>query len=134
MSVLTPEQDEFLRAQRLAVLGTGRRDGSPQLSTIYYDYDGSDILISVTSDRWKWKNAVRQPRVALLVNDGRKQLIVYGRAEGIDDDAGIVASHRRLRARGGREAPSEDAAFLEELRADHRVVLRITPERAMGND
>ncbi|MPZ98846.1 MAG: TIGR03618 family F420-dependent PPOX class oxidoreductase [Dehalococcoidia bacterium] len=134
MSVLTPEQDEFLRTQRLAVLGTGRRDGSPQLSTIYYDYDGSDILISVTSDRWKWKNAVRQPRVALLVNDGRKQLIVYGRAEGIEDDAGIVAGHRRLRARAGREAPSDDATFLEELRADHRVVLRITPERAMGND
>jgi nitroimidazol reductase NimA-like FMN-containing flavoprotein (pyridoxamine 5'-phosphate oxidase superfamily) len=59
MPVLTAEQEQYLRDHRLAVLATGRRDGSPQLSTVLYHYDGDDIAISVTSDRAKWKNAVR---------------------------------------------------------------------------
>lgn len=131
---LTPEQDTYLREHRLAVLGTGRRDGSPQLSTIRYDYDGTDVAISVTSDRAKWKNAVRQPRVSLLVPDGRRQLIVYGRAEAVNDLAGIVAGHRRVRTAMGRPPEADDDALGEELREQHRVILRITPERAFLND
>jgi hypothetical protein len=69
---ITPEQDAYLREHSMAVLATGRRDGSPQLSTIGYDFDGTDIAISVTSDRAKWLNAVRQPRVSMLMLDGRK--------------------------------------------------------------
>ncbi len=131
---LTPEQDAYLREHRLAVLGTGRRDGSPQLSTIMYDYDGTDVAMSVTSDRAKWKNAVRQPRVALLVPDGRRQLIVYGRAEAVDDLPGIVAGHRRIRAAMGRPATAGDEELGRELREQHRVILRIRPERAFLND
>ncbi|MBM3141130.1 MAG: TIGR03618 family F420-dependent PPOX class oxidoreductase [Chloroflexi bacterium] len=134
MAVLTPEQEAFLREHRLAVLGTGRRDGSPQLSTIMYHYDGSDIAISVTSDRAKWKNAVRQPRVAMLVLDGRKQLILYGRAQAIDDAPGIVAGHRRIRQAMGRAVELDDEAFARELQGQLRVILRITPERAFMND
>jgi len=134
MAVLTPEQEAFLREHRLAVLGTGRRDGSPQLSTIMYHYDGSDIAISVTSDRAKWKNAVRQPRVAMLVLDGRKQLILYGRAQAIDDAPGIVAGHRRIRQAMGRAVELDDEAFAWELQGQLRVILRITPERAFMND
>jgi nitroimidazol reductase NimA-like FMN-containing flavoprotein (pyridoxamine 5'-phosphate oxidase superfamily) len=71
---MTPEQDSYLREQKMAVLATGRKDGSPQISTINYAFDGTDIAISVTSDRAKWVNAVRQPRVSMLVLDGHKQL------------------------------------------------------------
>ncbi|TAJ18142.1 MAG: hypothetical protein EPO65_09505, partial [Dehalococcoidia bacterium] len=80
---LTDEQRAYLEGHQLAILGTGKRDGSPQLSTINYRFDGRHIFISVTSDRAKWKNTRRQPKVALLVPDGRKQLVIYGTAEGI---------------------------------------------------
>ena len=39
---LTADQEQYLREHTLAVLGTGRGDGSPQLSMIIYDYDGND--------------------------------------------------------------------------------------------
>ena len=91
---LTPEQDQYLKDHSLAVLGTGRRDGSPQLSMIIYDYSGDDLVISVTSDRAKWKNAIRQPNVALLVPDGRRQLIVYGTVEGVSETEARNASRR----------------------------------------
>ena len=132
-AVMTEAQDRFLREHRLAVLATGRRDGSPQVSTIYYDYDGTDIVISVTSDRWKWKNAVRQPKVALLVNEGRQQLIVYGTAEGITDDPDRLELTKRLRRRAGTDFP-DDATFATQLDEAHRTILRITPDRVSFNE
>jgi hypothetical protein len=61
----TDAQLEFLRAHRQAVLATGRRDGSPQVSTVVYAVDGEDdpdalvptldeqqrTVIRVTADR-----------------------------------------------------------------------------------
>lgn len=131
---LTPDQDQYLRDHSLAVLGTGRRDGSPQLSMIIYDYDGADLVISVTSDRAKWKNAIRQPNVALLVPDGRRQLIVYGAAEGITDTTARNAGTKRIRARAGRPVEVTDNELTTELDSSNRVILRFTPDRAFMND
>jgi hypothetical protein len=64
--VLTQEQHKFLAEHRIAALATGRRDGSPQLSHVVYDFDGKNIAISIKSYTAKWHNALRQPRVALL--------------------------------------------------------------------
>ena len=131
---LTSEQDQYLREHSLAVLGTGRRDGSPQLSLVTYDYDGTDVVISVTSDRAKWKNASRQPKVALLVPQGRRQLIVYGTAEAVSSDPARVEATKRVRARMGRPFEGDDSELSRELDEANRVILRLTPERTLMND
>jgi len=131
---LTPDQDQYLRDHSMAVLGTGRRDGSPQLSLIIYDYDGTDAVISVTSDRAKWKNAMRQPNVALLVPDGRKQLIVYGTVEGVTDTEARNAGTKRIRARAGRPVEVSDGELTTELDGNNRVILKLTPDRGFMND
>ncbi len=130
---MTPEQDRFLRDHSLCVLATGRKDGSPQVSTVYYHFDGTDIVISATTDRAKYVNALRQPRVAVVVNDGRRQCIVYGRAEGVPHDPERLRLTRRVRAHRGVAVP-DDAALAEELTRDRRAVLRITPEVVRSND
>ncbi len=130
---LTPEQDTYLKEHRLAVLATGRKDGSPQVSTIMYDYDGTDIITSVKSFTAKWNNALRQPKVAVLVNDGRKQLVIYGEAEGIADDPERKELTRRLRTAMGR-APDDEDAFVAQLNKEKRTVLRIKPDKAFMND
>ncbi len=131
---MTSEQESYLREHHTGVLSTGRTDGSPQISTIFYDYDGTDIVISVTSDRAKWVNTQRQPKVAMLVLDGRKQLILYGTTEGLDSDPDRVAMTRRLRAGMGREPEADDAALAVELDEAKRVVLRITADKVLMND
>ncbi len=133
MSVFTPAQEAYVRERSLGVLGTGRTDGSPQLSMVTYLYDGEHILVSVTRDRAKYWNAVRQPRVALLVPDGRQQVIVYGTTEVIDGserDEAIIA----IRAHQGDPLPDDydRAQFSERLDELKRVVLRITPQSALG--
>ena len=131
--VMTEGQDAFLREQNLCVLATGRKDGSPQVSTVYYHYDGHDLVISATTDRAKYVNAMRQPRVALVINDGRKQCIVYGRAEGVPDDPERLRLTRRAREHRGAPVP-DDATLAAELTRDKRAMLRITIDRVYAND
>lgn len=133
---LTDEQRTYLEGHQLAVLGTGKRDGSPQLSMINYRFDGSHIFISVTSDRAKWTNTRRQPKVALLIPDGRRQLVIYGSAEGIPSSPERDAAIAAIRASMGNPlAPDADmAAFSRALDEAKRVVLKITPEQVFGNN
>ena len=131
--MLTAEQSTFLRDHSTAVLGTGRADGSPQLSTVMYDYDGNDVVVSVKSYTAKWKNVLRQQRVALCVNDGRAQLVVYGHAEAISRDPERVELTRRVFRRiAGREPPAA-SDLVSVLDAQRRTVLRIRPEAAFLN-
>ncbi|PKN82477.1 MAG: hypothetical protein CVU47_02995 [Chloroflexi bacterium HGW-Chloroflexi-9] len=135
MAVFTPEQEEYVRARQVCVLGTGKRDGSPQLSMVTYLYDGMYLLISTTRASAKYANARHQPSVAVLVPDGRKQVVVYGTAEileGKERDAAIIA----IRAHQGDPLPADYdlerfGRRLDELR---RIVIRVTPERAFSND
>ena len=134
---LDAEQIAFLEARKWAVLGTGRGDGSPQLSTVAYVWDGQAIVVSVKSHTAKWKNAKRQPRVCLVVNEDRKQLVVYGEAECIDADPErlelTLAVLRILTgdAELGREDPSSFVPMFDE---QQRTVLRIRPTAAFMND
>jgi PPOX class probable F420-dependent enzyme len=131
--VLKPEQEQFLKDHRLAVLATGRRDGSPQVSTIMYALRAGEIVISVTSDRAKWKNAVRRPKVSMLVNEGRKQLVVYGTARAVEDDPERLELHKLIREAMGR--PVEDEAeYLKLLNDQNRTILAITPDKVLMND
>ena len=75
---MTQEQQEYLSNHQWAVLATGRKDGSPQISQIAYHWNGEDFAVSIKSYTAKWKNALRQPRVAMLIHDDRRQLVVYG--------------------------------------------------------
>src|SRR4029078_10030551 len=84
------------------VLATGRPDGSPQQSMVGYVLGEAGrilVLTQAVTAMWrngvraltqavmeKWLNAMRQPRVAFTVPDGRVHVVVYGVAEGIDVD------------------------------------------------
>lgn len=134
---LDADQVAFLEAHQWAVLGTGRRDGSPQLSTIGYVWDGEALLVSVRSDTAKWHNARRLPRVCLVVNEGRQQLVVYGDCACIERDPErlemtlavfrVLTSDPEL----GREDPASFVPMLDEQR---RTILRITPTHAYRTD
>ena len=133
--VLSPEQQEFLRSHQLAALATGRKDGSPQLSHIVYDWDGESMIISVKSFTAKWHNALRQPRVSLLVHDGRKQLVIYGRAQAISrDPERIELTARVLRKLSGNPDVEVNEAFVSGMNAQKRTILKVKPESAFMND
>ncbi|MBO4254086.1 TIGR03618 family F420-dependent PPOX class oxidoreductase [Streptomyces griseorubiginosus] len=112
------EYRAFLEAHFLAVLSTGRRDGSPQASVTGYllDDDG-DLIISTKSYTAKYRNVLRQPRVSLVVLDGRTSLVVYGTATVVEQDPERNELTAKIFARAGAPVPEDPS----------RVVLRVRP-------
>jgi PPOX class probable F420-dependent enzyme len=118
----------------LCTLATGRQDGSPQLTLVSYSYDGHEIAICTTSDRSKWLNTKRQPRVSLLVQEGRQYVVVYGRVEHVESDP------RRLEAimsipsfAKRRERYPNEADLVASLDAEKRVILRVIPDSIVAH-
>jgi len=131
--MFTDEQIEYIRSHQWAVLATGRADGSPQVGMIGYHFDGERFAISVKSFTAKWKNALRNPKVALLIPDGRVQLVVYGTAECIDTDpdrAELTADVWAVIMGAERADP---ASLVPTLDDQQRTVLRITPTKVLFN-
>lgn len=136
MMTMTDEQAAYLADHNLGVLATTKRDGSPQMSMVNYHWSEGRIFISVTSDRAKWKNVLRQRRVAFLIPDGHRQLVVYGEAEPIP--AGPERDRRILgiRERMGNPLPADVTMerFSASLDRLNRVAIGITPERILSNE
>lgn len=60
---------DFLKKPNIMVLGTIRRDGSIQMSPIWFEYEKGVFRVSTTRDRAKYKNMERDPRVTFVIYD-----------------------------------------------------------------
>jgi PPOX class probable F420-dependent enzyme len=88
---------DFARVNTHSVLTTIRRNGRPQLSNVLHNVDVNGIVrISITADRAKYKNLVREPWAALHVSqpDFYGYVVLEARAElspvaGAPDDATV---------------------------------------------
>ena len=122
---LTNDEQEYLTTHQWAVLATGRKDGSPQVSMVGYALDGTDILATFRRTSAKRHNMARQPRVALLIPDGRRALTVYGKAELLEEDPARVEAFASILAGFGFPTPPEELA--DQMDAERRVAVRIRP-------
>lgn len=66
---LTEEHVKLLREKHLAQVVTLMSDGSPQISPVWVDTDGENVLINSEEGRVKIENLRRDPRVAVGVYD-----------------------------------------------------------------
>jgi len=128
------EARRFLAEHHRGVLATYRRDGKVQQSPVTSGLDAQGrVIISVTEDRAKARNARRDPRVSLCVFSDAffgQWVQVEGAAELVDGpdriDA-LVDYYRTLRG----EHP-DWADYRAAMERDHRVLLRFEIERASG--
>jgi PPOX class probable F420-dependent enzyme len=117
---------EYLRGHRTGVLATSKKSGAPQLTLIAYHFDGSTLAISTRAPTQKAKNISVRPEVSLAVIDGSKQLIVYGGARVVRQEAEVLRLHRdRIRQIALRK--ETDAELEERLKREERVVILLTP-------
>jgi PPOX class probable F420-dependent enzyme len=129
---------DFARTTHSGVLVTTRSNGRPQLSNISYGL-GADgqIRISITAERAKYRNLVRDAWAALHVT--RPDFYAYAVIEGdvtlseiaaAPDDAAVNELIEVYRSIGGEHEDWDD--YRAAMVRDHRVVVRITPTRAYG--
>jgi len=125
---------EFVAANPRGVLTTYRRDGQAQMSPVTPSVDAEGrIIVSVTEDRAKTKNARRDPRVALCVfSEGfyGPWVQVEGQAEFADGPDRIEALVDYYRTVSG-EHP-DWGEYRAAMVRDRRVLLRFDVLRASG--
>ena len=69
MTSFTPTQLKLISEPHIAQLVTLRSDGSPQISPVWVDTDGTNILVNTATGRVKTNNIRRDSRVAISVFD-----------------------------------------------------------------
>ena len=69
MTSFTPTQLKLISEPHIAHLVTLMSDGSPQISPVWVDTDGINILVNTATGRVKTNNIRRESRVAIAVFD-----------------------------------------------------------------
>lgn len=66
---LSAKARDLIARPVLATLATVARDGGPQVTPLWIEVDGDDLLVNTAKGRAKARNVARDPRVALTVID-----------------------------------------------------------------
>jgi PPOX class probable F420-dependent enzyme len=84
------EMQALLSAPNNAIIGVNRAEGGPQLTPVWYAWDGTSFYFTTTKDRAKYPNLKRDSSISLIVDDlaTHKYVTVYGRAEIIEQNVG----------------------------------------------
>ena len=69
MATIPEQYQDLLQKKAFAHLATLVKDGSPQVTPVWFDYDGTHIRINSAKGRSKDKNMRARPRVALCIPD-----------------------------------------------------------------
>jgi PPOX class probable F420-dependent enzyme len=129
---------DLLGRQQFGTLASVKRDGRPHLTTMVYSWDAEARIVrfSTTADRIKVKHLRRDPRAALHVQGGDVWSFAVAEGEAEVSEATTVAGDavgRELLGMIPQAAkPEDEDAFLEELVAERRVVIRLKVDRLYG--
>ena len=70
MATIPASHADLLKEKKaFANLATLNADGSPQVTPVWVDFDGTHVLVNTAKGRVKTKNLERNPRVALSISD-----------------------------------------------------------------
>lgn len=129
---------DFARDHRRSVLTTIRRNGRPQLSNVLHVVgDDGRLRVSITADRAKYHNLIRDPWAAVHIT--RDDFFAYVVLEGTvevtavaasPDDATVDALVDYYRTASG-EHP-DWAEYRNAMVADRRAMVLLTPTHAYG--
>ena len=117
---------ELFEKPNLVFIATIMKDGSPQLSPVWGDFEDEHILINTAEGRIKHKNVVRDPRVAVSVVDQNNPLnmtTIRGKVSEIIPDYDYVHANRLTKKYMGKEK------YPFRRPGEKRITLKICPQR-----
>lgn len=125
------EMDEFLAGRHLARIATVKKDGSPYVVPVWYEWDGKYLYV-VARQRSAWvQNILRDPRVAVVIDEldpDNPKVIIEGRAEIVGDrlEDWVEIGRRMVKRYYGPEAGD---SYLEGSLDQPRYTIRIVPSK-----
>lgn len=127
---LTDEQAQLLRDTKSFIhLATINKDGSPQVSPVWVDFDGTHVVVNSEQKRRKVRNMKRDPRVSLSVQDPANAyhyVEIRGHVVSITAEGGAAHIDKLAKKYMGVDK------YPGNQPGDVRVIIKIEPEHVTG--
>jgi PPOX class probable F420-dependent enzyme len=126
---LTDGQIKLLKGKNFAHVATVNKDGSPQLTPVWVDYDGKHVIINSEEKRLKVRNLKRNPEIAVEVLDPQnpyQYMQVRGRVVEITSTGGAEGIDALAKKYLGQDK------YPYNQPGDVRVVIRVEPGKVSG--
>ena len=136
---LAPQIEQFIHDNPQGVMTSFRRNGMPQLSIVtVYPRDGG-VGVSITENRMKFKNLLRDPRCSLLIShaDWWSGFLVFeGVVElthsGNTDPETLRTARRHIYSATTRRRSADWEEYDKITEADKRVAMLLRPHHVYG--
>jgi PPOX class probable F420-dependent enzyme len=128
-SGLTPGLKSLIEGKTFASIATINADGSPQVTPVWVEHDGTHLIVNSETRRTKVRNLRRDPRVAVSIPNAEnpyEYAQVQGRVVEISEQGGAEGIDRLSRKYLGQDT------YPYNQPDDVRVVIKIAPERVSG--
>jgi PPOX class probable F420-dependent enzyme len=123
--VIPETHADILEKKGFAHVATIGPQGEPHSSPVWYDWDGTHLLISQTTGRQKYRNLQRDARVAVSITDPDnpyRYLEIRGTVVSMDDEGGEALINSLA-----KKYLDQDV-YPWPQPGDHRVVVKVRPE------
>ncbi len=127
MSLVPESYLDLLQSKALAYIATIGPKGEPQVSAVWFNWDGTHLTFALSKKRQKTRNLMRNPRVAVAIADPAnpyRSLEIRGKVLRIDPD-----SNYRAAMAVSQKYTSRDMSAEELGRPEDRVLVIVEPER-----
>ena len=129
MPALPDDAKAMLDAPEFATIATLNPDGQPQLSVVWIERDGDEVLVSTIKGRQKHRNIARDPKVTVLVfpkDNPYAYTEIRGTATMTEEGGRELIDRLCLAYTGGDRYTGDDDTD------NVRVVVRITPTKVVS--
>ena len=119
---------KLLKEKNLVFLATTMKDGSPQVSPVWADFEDDHIMINTAEGRIKHINVLREPRVAISIVDQNNPLdmtAIRGVVEKIIPDYDYLHANKLTKKYLGLDK------YPFRRDGEKRIIFKIKPEKVL---
>lgn len=122
-----PADKQYLlkdETRAFAFLATTLKDGSPQVSPVWFSVEGDHILINTARGRLKDKAMTARPKVALSIPDPKdpyEYILIRGVVDEVTEEGGYEHINKLSHIYDGKDFPKRPGQV--------RVIYKIKPEK-----
>jgi PPOX class probable F420-dependent enzyme len=133
------ERESFIEERKSLQVATLNKDGTPHLTTLWFALVDGDIVFETFTKSQKIVNLKRDPRIAVLLEDGTEYnqlrgVSINGRAELHDDPEVVHPYALAVMRRNQPEIPEDALDQAAKMMSAKRTAVVVKPERIISWD
>lgn len=124
----------FLAKPHDAIVATNRPGKGPQLSAVWFLWDGESLFFTTKKATAKYSNIVRDPNISVMIHDTATHTWVtaYGRAEIVEMERYPELWNTLLEKYVPAERREQVAAAINNLTDSDRIAIVLKPEKIVS--